>query len=216
MRLGLLGGTFDPPHIGHLIAAQDALQVLALDCVALVPAAIPPHKQDRPVTPAPERAAMLALACGDDPRFRVETLELDRTGPSYTIDTLRALASHGDELFLLIGTDQYAEFGTWREPEEVRRLATLGVLRRAGDEVRIGAVGDDLGGRPVRDVPVTRIDISSTLIREAVAAGRSIRYLVPPGVEAYIRAHGLYRGPETPLEAEGAPRDRHSSPNDEQ
>ena len=213
MRLGLLGGTFDPPHIGHLIAAQDALQVLALERVALLPAAIPPHKQDRPVTPVSHRLAMLQLACADDPRLTVETLELERAGPSYTVDTLRTLAGRGHELFLLMGADQYAEFSTWREPRAVRQLATLGVMRRAGEDARAGPEPDDVGYLPIRDVPVTRVDISSTMIREAVAAGRSICYLVPPAVAAYIRAHGLYLGAETTRVAEGTSRDVHSSLN---
>jgi len=204
VRLGLLGGTFDPPHIGHLIAAQDALQVLNLERVALVPAALPPHKQDRTITAAPHRLAMLRLACAEDRRLSLETSELERAGPSYTVDTLRALAARGDELFLLIGTDQYAEFWSWREPDAVRRLATLGVLRRAGEEVETSPESEARAGhRPVRDVPVTRVDISSTLIREAVAAGRSIRYLVPAAVEGYIQQHGLYRAGAEASGAEG-------------
>jgi nicotinate-nucleotide adenylyltransferase len=215
VRLGLLGGTFDPPHIGHLIAAQDALQVLALERVALVPAASPPHKQDRPVTPVPHRLAMLRLACADDARFALETMELERIGPSYTVDTLRALADRGDQIFLLIGADQYAEFATWRDPDEVRRLATLGVMGRAGELVPSGAGGPDVGYQPVIQVPVTRIDVSSTMIRQAVAAGRSIKYLVPPAVEAYIREHRLYLpAVETAAAGEGTLRDSHSSIND--
>jgi nicotinate-nucleotide adenylyltransferase len=214
VRLGLLGGTFDPPHIGHLIAAQDALQALALDRVALVPAAIPPHKQDRPVTPVQHRLAMLRLACADDDRFTLETKELERVGPSYTVDTLRSLAGRGQQLFLLMGADQFAEFATWRDPLEVRRLATVGVMRRAGEEAG-NAAADDVGLLPVLDVPVTRIDVSSTMVREAVAAGRSIRYLVPAAVASYIREHHLYReGVETPFPGEGTLRDRHSSLND--
>jgi nicotinate-nucleotide adenylyltransferase len=215
VRLGLLGGTFDPPHIGHLIAAQDALQVLALDCVALVPAAIPPHKQDRQVSLVHHRLAMLRLACAEDQRFTLETIELERIGPSYTVDTLRVLGGRGNQLFLLIGTDQYAEFGTWRDPAGVRRLATLGVMRRAGEEAAARTSVEDVGYLPVLDVPVTRVDISSTLVRDAVAAGRSIRYLVPSPVEAYIREHHLYRaGAETPVAGEGTHRGGHSSQND--
>jgi nicotinate-nucleotide adenylyltransferase len=214
VKLGLLGGTFDPPHIGHLIAAQDALQVLGLERVALVPAAVPPHKQDRPVTPVNHRLAMLRLALAGDPRLILETLELERVGPSYTVDTLRILAARGHELYLLMGTDQYAEFATWREPSQVRRLATLGVLRRAGEDAGAGEFPDDVGYLPVRDVPVTRIDVSSTLIRDAVAAGRAIRYLVPAPVEAYIREHCLYGGAETTFGSEGTLGDRHSSRND--
>ena len=214
MRLGLLGGTFDPPHIGHLIAAQDALQVLELERVALIPAARPPHKQDRRITGVDHRLAMLRLACADDPRLVLDPIELERTGPSYTVDTLRTLAGRGHELFLLIGTDQFAEFGSWKDPWEVRRLATLAVMRRAGEEAAIGGEARESELPPVRDVPVTRVDVSSSLIRAAVAAGRSIRYLVPAAVEAYIHEQRLYRGVETPLAAEGTLRDTHLSPND--
>lgn len=192
MKLGLLGGTFDPPHIGHLIAAQDALQVLSLERVLLVPAARPPHKGDRAITPAADRLAMLRLAAAADVRFEVDTRELNRSGPSYTVETVRELAAGGDELVLLLGTDQYAEFETWREPEEIRRLARIGVLRRAGEAVQqIAAMQTSPGS--LYDVPVTRVDISSTQIRAAVAEGRSIRYLVPDAVAEYIDAHGLYR-----------------------
>jgi nicotinate-nucleotide adenylyltransferase len=197
VRLGLLGGTFDPPHIGHLIAAQDALHSLELERVVLVPAALPPHKQDRSVSAAGHRLAMLRLACAEDCWLGVETIELERAGPSFTVDTLRTLATRGHELFLLLGTDQYAEFATWREPDTVRRLATLGVLRRGGEEVQTSSAEAAAGYLPIRDVPVTRVDISSTLIREAVAAGRPIRYLVPAAVESYIREQGLYRADGT-------------------
>lgn len=201
MKLGLLGGTFDPPHIGHLIAAQDALQVLSLERVLLIPAARPPHKGDRVITPPALRLAMLRLAASADPRFGVDARELDRDGPSFTVETLRELAEGGDELVLLLGTDQYAEFETWREPREIQRLAGLGVMRRAGELVQAQA-----SSGAVYDVPVTRIDISSTQIRAAVAEGRSIRYLVPDAVAEYIDAHALYRAPAgSPAAAAGAP-----------
>lgn len=203
MRLGLLGGTFDPPHVGHFIAAQDALEALRLDRVLLVPAARPPHKRDRAVTSAQHRLAMLRLATGDDARFEIDALELDRAGPSFTVDTLRELGGPDRELFLLIGVDQYQEFASWREPDEIRRLATIGVLRRAGEAVGEGVGGATTSPGRVLDVPVTRIDVSSTAIRAAVAAGRSIRYLVAPAVAAYIGQHGLYRTPETGTAAGG-------------
>lgn len=195
MRLGLLGGTFDPPHLGHLIAAQDALEALSLDRVAFVPAARPPHKRDRQVTEAAHRLAMLRLAIGDDPRLALEPLELGRDGPSYTVDTVRELAARGDQLFLLMGTDQWNEFGSWREPQEICRLAAIGVLRRAGESAGGNDGQEATSPGSVHDVPVTRIDISSTLVRRAVAEGRSIRYLVPDAVAAYIEANALYRGP---------------------
>jgi len=185
VRLGLLGGTFDPPHIGHLIAAQDALTVLELDRVHFIPAARPPHKQTRSVSPAAVRAALLEAAIGGDDRFVMDEIELHRTGPSFTIDTLRDYARHdaGAELFLLIGADQWAEFETWREPDEVRRLARVAVLTREGE-------GGEAAGVTV--VPVTRIDITSTEIRRRVAQGLPFRYLVPDAVADMIQQHGLY------------------------
>jgi nicotinate-nucleotide adenylyltransferase len=195
VRLGLFGGTFDPPHTGHLIAAQDAALALGLDRVLFVPAAVPPHKQHRGVTPAEVRLRMLALALGEDERFGIDAVELERPGPSYTVDTLRELRlRQPGEWTLLVGADQYAEFATWREPEQVLRLATVGVLDRAGtlphwvpSQVR----GEARDG--VVRVAVTRVDISSTAIRQRVAAGVSIRYLVPAGVAALIAEAGLYR-----------------------
>lgn len=198
MRLGLFGGTFDPPHTGHLIAAQDAALALGLDRVFFVPAASPPHKQRRAVTAAEFRVRMLALALGDDVRFALEPVELERPGPSYTVDTLRELRRRlpGDWT-LLLGADQYAEFATWREPEEVLRLATVGVLERAGSLPQSAPSREEAQDGIVR-VAVTRVDISSTAIRQRVAAGVSIRYLVPTGVEAFIAETGLYLRNGTP------------------
>lgn len=189
MRIGVLGGTFDPPHTGHLIVAQDAWAALGLERVLFIPAAVPPHKRGRVVAPAAARHAMLAAATADDPRFGVCDIELRRAGPSYTVDTLRELRAKDPDgsLFFLMGADQFREFHTWREPHEIARLAEVVVLSRAGD----GAVvsGADI---PVRRLAVTRIDISATEIRRRVAAGEPIRYLVPPAVEAIIRREGLY------------------------
>lgn len=189
MRLGVFGGTFDPPHLGHLIVAQDAHARLSLDRVLFVPAAIPPHKRDRPQSPAALRLEMVRAAVAADPRFAVDDLELCRAGPSYTVDTLRELRRRDPdaELFLLLGADQARDFGTWREPHEIARLATLVLLTRAG--VSATAPGHDAAA--IR-LEVTRIDISSTDIRRRAAAGEPIRYLVPEGVEAIIRREGLY------------------------
>jgi nicotinate-nucleotide adenylyltransferase len=186
VRIGILGGTFDPPHTGHLIAAQDCLIRLRLDRVDFVPARQPPHKRSRPVSPAPVRVALLSAALADDDRFRIDHLELDRQGPSWTVDTLRAYrARDADaELFLLVGMDQYVEFATWREPEEIARLATIVVMARAGEAPT---------GEGITSVAVTRIDISSTEIRDRVGRGESIRYLVPAGVEQIIADQKLYR-----------------------
>jgi len=186
VRLGIFGGTFDPPHIGHLVAAQDARTALDLDRVILVPAAVPPHKLDRPITPGQLRLELLRAAVAGDARFEVDDVELRRGGPSWTVDTLRALREcrPGAELFLLVGMDQFAEFDTWREPHEIRRLARIAVLSRGGVVAPAGA--------DWTAVNVTRIDLASTEIRRRVAAGLPIRFLVPDAVESLVVRHGLY------------------------
>jgi nicotinate-nucleotide adenylyltransferase len=190
VKIGIFGGTFDPPHVGHLIAAQDALIVLGLDKVLFVPARVPPHKQQENVSPAAVRLRMLEAATRGDDRFEISDVELKRTGPSYTVDTLRELkAMHpADQLFLLIGVDQVREFRTWREPDQVLELARLVMLERGGAEA--SAAGDIVH----QNVAVTRIDVSSTLVRERVAAGAPIRYLVPAPVAEIIAADRLYSG----------------------
>jgi nicotinate-nucleotide adenylyltransferase len=191
VKAGIFGGTFDPPHSGHLIVAQDAALALGLDRILFVPAAVPPHKQHLSLSPAAVRSRMLQLALEDDARFAVDLLELERSGPSYTVDTLRELTVRwpATQWTLLMGVDQYAELGTWREPEELRRLARIAVLSRSGLTGQTGAP------TPAGDahVSVTRIDISSTAIRERVAQGLPIRYLVPAAVERFIFEEGLYR-----------------------
>lgn len=188
MRLGILGGTFDPPHTGHLIVAQDALTALSLDRIIFLPAGQPPHKEGVRVTDAATRLELVTAAIAGDSRFEVDARELDRPGPSWTVDTLRAYrAERADaELFLLIGTDQHDELHTWRAVDEIRTLARIVVLSRSGGERSDPASTGDVA------VPVTRIDLSSTMIRQRVRAGQPIRYLVPPRVEGLIRALGLY------------------------
>jgi len=186
VRIGLFGGTFDPPHTGHLVAAQDAMVSLGLDRIVFIPAALPPHKRERRLTPAPLRAALVAAAIAGDDRFSMDEIELLRNGPSYTVETLRAYrARHPDAtLFLLVGADQYAELHSWKSPEEIARLATLAVLDREG--------APPLPGPGVVRVAVTRIDVASTDIRSRVRSGLPVRYLVPVAVEDLIRRHGLY------------------------
>ena len=190
MKTGIFGGTFDPPHVGHLIAAQDALETLGLDRVLFIPARLPPHKQKEKVSEAAVRLQMIQAAAGGNPNFEVSDVELNRTGPSYTVDTLRELHKQrpGDEFYLLLGVDQVQEFSTWREPDEVRRLARLAMLTRSGIEE--AAAGDIV----YQTVPVTRVDVSSTLVRQRVTSGKSIRFLVPEAVERIITAEGLYSG----------------------
>jgi nicotinate-nucleotide adenylyltransferase len=198
VRFGLFGGTFDPPHAGHLIVAQDAALALGLDRILFVPAAVPPHKQSTSITPAPLRLRMLELALADDGRFGVDPVELQRQGPSYTVDTLRHLTARTPgEWTLLIGADQYLEFGTWHDTDAIRTMAAIAVLDRAGltpgDPHADGALpGTARLPDGARRVAVTRIDISATAIRARVAAGLPIRYLVPAVVERFIVEHGLY------------------------
>jgi len=199
VRVGLLGGTFDPPHIGHLIAAQDVHVALGLDRVLFIPAHAPPHKRSRAISPAAIRLEMLEAAIGDDARFGVDTLELERKGISYTADTLRQLREREPrgELYLLLGTDQARDLGAWREPAEIVRLARLVVMARDG-------VGSVTLPWPAETVGVTRIDVSSTEVRNRMAEGRPIRYLVPDGVLRVIEREGLYRTPAaTAIEREG-------------
>jgi nicotinate-nucleotide adenylyltransferase len=190
VRIGLFGGTFDPPHVGHLIAAQDVCASLSLDRFVFVPAAEPPHKRNRSVSPADVRLAMLEAAVAGNDAFEVSTIELNRSGPSFTVDTLRELHSkHGDdELHLVIGVDQVRDFGSWREPGQILELARLVMMTRNGEGS--GAADAQFVHATV---DVTRIDISSTLIRARVAAGQSIRYLVPDAVAAIIASEGLYK-----------------------
>jgi len=191
VRIGLFGGTFDPPHHGHLIVASDAYAALGLTRLLLVPSAVHPFKRFRVRAPASLRAEMVRAAVRGDERFEVDELELHRAGPSYTVDTLRALRERYPEaeLFLLIGADNVRELPQWHEPEEIVRLARLGVVSRGG-----GAIREDTE-LPLVPVPVTRVDISSTEIRRRVAAGESIRYLVPDAVREIVLREGLYRDP---------------------
>lgn len=188
MRTGVFGGTFDPPHLGHLIVAGDAHAALGLDRVMFIPAAVPPHKRVTVRASAEHRLAMVRAAIRGDDRFEVDDLELRRAGPSYTVDTLRALLARrpGGELFFLLGVDALREIGTWKAPGEVARLATLVALSREGE-------GGGCDSRyPVHPVRVTRIDISATEVRRRVGAGEPIRYLVPDAVREIIRREGLY------------------------
>ena len=189
MRIGVYGGTFDPPHVGHLIVASDAFEALELDRLIFVPAAEPPHKRGRVVATAEQRLEMLRSAVEGDPRFEVDDLELRREGASYTVDTLREMRDRyrGAELFFVIGVDQMNELQSWREPREVARLACLSVVAREGE-----APQPDTPFR-YRLVPVTRIDLSATDIRRRVREGLSVRYLVPEAVGGMIERFGLYR-----------------------
>lgn len=190
-RVGVFGGSFDPPHVGHLLVVTDAAERLGLERVLFVPTAAQPLKQGRQAAPAAVRVAMVEALVGDDARFAVERLEVDRGGLSYTVDTLATLADRwpGRELVLLAGADVLATFARWREPHRVRQLATLVVLAR-GD---VAAVGPDFPGGLPTLLPTRRVDVSSTEVRARLAAGRSIRGFVPDAVAEIIRSAGLYR-----------------------
>jgi nicotinate-nucleotide adenylyltransferase len=196
VRLGILGGTFNPPHLGHLVCSQEAYRELQLDRVMLIPARIPPHK---PVEhePGPEhRLELCRLAVANDDRFEVSAIELGRDGPSYTVDTLKELTSKAStsELFLIVGGDIAAGLPSWREPERVLELATLAIAKRRGTSR--AAVESSLhalnGGGRARFFQMPRIGVSSTMIRRRVRAGQPIRYLVPDRVAEYIEQHQLY------------------------
>lgn len=191
MRIGVFGGTFDPPHVGHLLVATDAYERLALDRLIFVPAGTQPLKADRESAPAALRLEMVRRMIDGDPRFEVDPLEIDRGGLSFMVDTLGALADRwrDAELLLLVGEDVLTSFHRWREPERIRSLATMVVLARGDDATR----GETLPGGPPQRLATRRIDVSSTEIRARVQAGQSIRGFVPESVADVIRSAGLYR-----------------------
>jgi nicotinate-nucleotide adenylyltransferase len=202
-RVGLLGGTFNPPHVAHLVCAQEALTQLGLDRVLLVPAGVPPHKQVEAEPGVEHRVAMCEAAVASDERFGVSRADVDRTGPSYTVELLRALraAAPEDELTFIVGGDMAHSLPAWREPEAVLALARLAVAEREG--VRRADIAERLGelrGAAERvdffDMP--RLDISSSMLRRRAAAGLPVRYLVPDAVAGYIEREGLYRTGDEP------------------
>jgi nicotinate-nucleotide adenylyltransferase len=199
VRLGILGGTFNPPHLAHLICAQEAYLQLELDRVLLIPTRVPPHKQVDEEPGAEHRLQLCRMAVLGDERFAVSDLEVVRGGLSYTVDTLEKLhlQAPDNDLFFILGGDAAAELPSWQEPERVLSLATLAVARRRGtpqDRVQ-QALGQLPGGEQSRFFKMPRIGISSTLIRTRVRSGRPIRYMVPEAVATYINQHELYGGP---------------------
>jgi len=197
-RVGILGGTFNPPHIGHLVMAQEAHDQLALDRVVLMPVHTPPHKE-LGADPAPEiRAELCRLAVQDDERLCVSTREIDREGASYTVQTLRSIAAEqpADELVFVLGGDMALSLPSWREPAAIVALATLAVAAREGvgrQDIVARLAGIDGARERVRFFVMPRLDVSSSDIRRRAATGRPFRYLVPPAVAGYLDDHGLYR-----------------------
>ena len=200
-RIGLFGGTFDPPHVGHLALAEWARDSLRLDRVLLVPAGLPPHKGRSRLSSVAHRVAMTRLAARDNPAFTVSTLEARRDGPSFTVDTLRALRRREPRarIFLLMGADSLEEFPGWHDPPGILALATLAVAARPGARAAEGRAAGARArarlGRAARVVWLRNpgLELSSRAIRARVRAGRTVRYLVPEAVARYIARHRLYR-----------------------
>lgn len=192
MRIGVFGGTFDPPHIGHLLVANDAREALELDRLIFVPTGAQPFKVDTPpVASGQDRLEMVRLAVADDANYVVDEAEINRKGLSFTVDTLEHLSERNPaaRLFLLMGEDVLAGFEKWRSPARIRELATLVAVSRGG---LAGSVADPATSAVLR-VSTRRVDVSSTEIRERRRAGKSIKGFVPESVERFIDVRGLYR-----------------------
>jgi nicotinate-nucleotide adenylyltransferase len=198
-RIGVFGGTFDPPHYGHLAAAEEAGDRLELARVLFVPTGLPPHKPQAPITPAPLRVRMVELAIADNPRFALSRADVDRPGPSYTADllaVLRAELGAATKLYFICGMDMLASLPTWHAPERVLAQCYLVAVTRPGTPpVDLAALERALPaarGR-VTVLPAPGLDISGRELRARIAQGRTVRYLVPPAVAEFIAARGLYR-----------------------
>jgi nicotinate-nucleotide adenylyltransferase len=201
MRVGVYGGTFDPVHLGHLILAEQCREQGRLDQVWFTPAPRPPHKLDQPPTRFEQRVEMLQLALASQPAFQIDEIEKERSGPSYTVETLAELHRRhpGDEFFLLIGGDSLADLPHWREPRRILQLAGILVMERPGHilppteqlRAQFGLAEAEELRVQILDAPL--IDIASRDLRQRAAEGRSIRYLVPRAVECYIQERRLYR-----------------------
>jgi nicotinate-nucleotide adenylyltransferase len=207
-RIGLLGGTFNPVHLAHLRASEEVREQRGLDRVELVLSATPPHKDDAALAPVADRRAMLELAAADNPALGVNTLEVDRPGRSYSIDTIRLYRERDpdDHLTFILGADAFAEITSWKAFAGIFALCDVCVMSRPGSAADAPPIAvaeafcydPDRGvyahrsGYSLAFVPVTALMISASDIRDRCAAGRSIRYLVPPAVEAYVREHRLY------------------------
>jgi nicotinate-nucleotide adenylyltransferase len=211
-RTGIFGGSFNPIHYGHLLVADQVLEILGLDRLLFVPAAEPPHKPARGLASAPDRLAMVQLAVARQPRFAVSDVELRRRGPSYTVDTLEALSAPGDELVLIIGSETFLDLLHWHAPHRLVELARLAVVPRTGsafdpEGAAAQKILQGIGAEPF--VPVAEgavpargtwlvhamsLPVSASDIRERVRTGRSVAFRLPPEVIAYMNEHALYRG----------------------
>jgi len=197
-RTAVFGGSFNPIHYGHLLLADEVAEALSLDRVLFVPAAAPPHKPAAQLAPAPDRYAMVELAVAGHPKFVVSDLELRRSGPSYTVDTLAALGLPRPELFLIMGSETFLDLLAWRAPQRVASLAQLVVVPRLGsvfdpESSAVRKVVHEIGQEPVV-VHATSLPISASDLRRRARDGRSLAYRLPPAVASYIQAKRLYRG----------------------
>ncbi|MGB8656906.1 MAG: nicotinate-nucleotide adenylyltransferase [Candidatus Zixiibacteriota bacterium] len=192
-KMGVLGGTFDPIHMGHLVLAEQLREELKLDEVLFIPCCKPPHKTRRLLSPAKDRFQITKLAIDDNPYFSISDIELKREGLSYTVDTLRELkrSDPKSEIYFLIGSDVLSEITTWKDPEQIYNLVKVVIARRPGFDKFDPE--DDFVKKSIM-VHITGMDLSSTQIREKVRKGKSIKYLVPRRVEEYIERKRLYRG----------------------
>ena len=197
-RLGIFGGTFDPIHHGHMVAAEEARYQLSLDQVLFVPAGRPPHKPTRPISPVHHRVGMIELAIAAKPGFALSRVDVARPGLCYTVETLELLrAEWGPKptFYFVVGADSLADMPTWYQPQRLIELCELAVATRTGAEIDLARLEEQLPG--IRDrihrVPIPLLEISSSDLRARVRAERPISYLLPPAVEAYVLEHGLYR-----------------------
>jgi nicotinate-nucleotide adenylyltransferase len=195
--IGIFGGTFDPPHLGHLILAAEARSQLALDRLLWVLTPNPPHKQDRPITPLEHRLAMLSLALADAPEFELSTVDMDRPGPHYAVDTVKIIAGQnpGANLIYLMGGDSLRDLPLWHRPADfIAACNFIGVMHRPDDAVNLPGLESKFPGltAKIRFVEAPLIDIAANDIRARIAGGRSFRYLLPSGVYEYILKHNLF------------------------
>jgi len=197
LRVGILGGTFDPPHIGHLVLAAEAQSQLELDRILWVLTPFPPHKAGQEITPIEHRLDMLLAMITDNPGFELSRVDLDRPPPHYALDTVRLLTSSHlrDEMIYLMGGDSLRDLPTWHRPRDfVMACEAIGVMRRPGDEIDLDALETIIPGltKKVRYIQAPLIDISSSMIRQRIASGQSYRYFLPPEIYQYIRRYRLY------------------------
>ncbi|MBA4493076.1 nicotinate-nucleotide adenylyltransferase [Paenactinomyces guangxiensis] len=192
MKVGIFGGTFDPIHMGHLLLAQQALEEVPLDHVWFIPASEPPHKQDKQITPSDHRVRMVELAIENNPAFCLSRIELDRQGPSYTVDTVQELAETypNHQFFLLVGADMVKDLPHWYKIKKILQFVQVIALGRPG--VDLEPLAADIAASVTWISGGIETNLSSTLIRHRVAQGKTVRYLVPDSVCQYMKEHGLY------------------------